>query len=961
MREFYYYNGDPDPTFSVPFTLGAVKPGTTFELKARFLGGWKFINERNVQVEIVNSKGTTRLNDAVVPRARVVYYTSGLLGTDVLVEGFNTFRIQPVGRGTLEALLDWFTIEYQSPYRAMGDKLDFNTGSLTGNQNLTVTGLSRTDVVLFDVTNPLAPEECLLDASHFTDVGGGEFALSFQVDITSRRRFILVPLDEIEDVAGVIEDQSSNLIGNPLYENGVDILVVSHKDFLSGIQRWVDYRRAQGYRVLLADVDDVFDEFNGGVNNARAIRDFVQHFFINGGAGFLFLIGDASEDNKRVHIESGINFVPTESFSEHVSSPVFNEDEVVTTDKWYGMLGADIVYDSAPFPADFYPDVIVGRLPAGTVQELDIVIDKTLKFEKPNASDFWRRRMIRCADDAWSGLGTSCLNPPEVGFETAEEVAANTTDESISGGYDIVRFYLSNRISHPPGGCVSSFSQTQLTRMEATPALLGELAKGATILSFQAHMNRYQICHEYLFTSSTTLGQPDYLSVTNTGRPWVVFGMGCHISDFALHKELIRNFQNGPTGDCLSELLLHLDDKGAINTYGSTGFEYLAENKNYTAIIADVFFTDPPSGPTLPSNRSQVRWIMGELMATSEIENILKHPFGSGLGALGQAKRYHLLGDPLLRLDAGPPRFEVKVDGKKVESGDKVLPASGDSVRVWGVITDEVAIEDVSLEIAGVDATNQMTITPTRDAGLDAARQYEVSFTTQILPKEYDIIIRAHQAADTTANEYHMVAEFVLKVEINLSLKINGRPVIDGDLVPADGDYLFELELPVVVDQDSILVRIDGSAVTPLHFSHPTPQDSTTWLIDFSASLAPGAHTISIFAGGTAFDYSVSVGSQAGVRDLIAYPNPFQDETYFVYSNDLEIEGGAIDIFTASGKKVAHLDLPTSARAVGQNAVRWDGTTWNGGQVANGVYLYVVSIDQRGQTTTQRGKLVRVR
>jgi flagellar hook assembly protein FlgD len=132
-------------------------------------------------------------------------------------------------------------------------------------------------------------------------------------------------------------------------------------------------------------------------------------------------------------------------------------------------------------------------------------------------------------------------------------------------------------------------------------------------------------------------------------------------------------------------------------------------------------------------------------------------------------------------------------------------------------------------------------------------------------------------------------------------------------------------------------------------------------LIDFSASLAPGAHTISIFAGGTAFDYSVSVGSQAGVRDLIAYPNPFQDETYFVYSNDLEIEGGAIDIFTASGKKVAHLDLPTSARAVGQNAVRWDGTTWNGGQVANGVYLYVVSIDQRGQTTTQRGKLVRVR
>jgi hypothetical protein len=254
-----------------------------------------------------------------------------------------------------------------------------------------------------------------------------------------------------------------------------------------------------------------------------------------------------------------------------------------------------------------------------------------------------------------------------------------------------------------------------------------------------------------------------------------------------------------------------------------------------------------------------------------------------------------------------------------------------------------------------------MTITPTRDVGLDAARQYEVAFTTRIIPKEYDIIIRAHLAADTTAGEYHMVAEFVLKVEINLSLKINGRPVVDGDLVAADGDYLFELEFPVVVDQDSIRVEIDDSTVTPLDFSHPSPQDSTTWLVAFSASLATGAHTISIFAGGAAFDYNVSVGSQAGVRDLIAYPNPFQDDTYFVYSNDLEISGGAIDIFTASGKKVAHLELPSSARMVGQNAVRWDGRTWNGDPVANGLYLYVFSVNQLGETSTQRGKLVRVR
>jgi hypothetical protein len=254
-----------------------------------------------------------------------------------------------------------------------------------------------------------------------------------------------------------------------------------------------------------------------------------------------------------------------------------------------------------------------------------------------------------------------------------------------------------------------------------------------------------------------------------------------------------------------------------------------------------------------------------------------------------------------------------------------------------------------------------MTITPTRDETLDAARQYEVEFATKILPKPYDIIIRAHQAADTTAGEYNLVAEFVLRVEINISLGINGRPVVDGDLVPAEGDYLFELESPVFIDQSLIRVEIDDSTVTPVDFSHPSPQDSTTWLIAFSASLAPGAHKVSIFVENAAFDFNVSVGSEVGIRDLITYPNPFQDETYFVYSNDLAISGGSIDIFTASGKKVAHLTLPASARTVGQSAVRWDGRTWNGDPVANGVYLYVVSINQRGQTITQRGKLIRVR
>ncbi len=80
-----------------------------------------------------------------------------------------------------------------------------------------------------------------------------------------------------------------------------------------------------------------------------------------------------------------------------------------------------------------------------------------------------------------------------------------------------------------------------------------------------------------------------------------------------------------------------------------------------------------------------------------------------------------------------------------------------------------------------------------------------------------------------------------------------------------------------------------------------------------------------------------------------------------MFTNEVAITDGAIDIFTVSGKKVAHIDVPSGARAPGQNAVRWNGRTFNGDDVANGVYLFVASVEQDGRKNTQRGKLVRAK
>ncbi|MFQ5510366.1 MAG: C25 family cysteine peptidase [Candidatus Krumholzibacteriia bacterium] len=973
-RDFYYYHGEFLQSFSAPFSLDAVRGGSQFRLKARFLGANLQISTRGIDLKIINTRGTTVLNSVSVPTNSLVDYDSGLIPASALVEGINTFRIEPNPGNqvsSLDVLLNWFDVEYRSPYRAKGNVLDFHSAALAGDTSLVVTGLSRTDVMLFDITDPLAPLDCQLTAGHFTPAGGGQ-VLSFRETLSSQRRYIATPLDKIKEITGgdVIADVPSGLIGNPA-EAGVDVVVVSHKNYLGRMQRWVDYRKAQGYRVLMADVEEIFDEFNGGVNHPRAIRRFVRHFFEKGNASFVVLVGDASEDNKGVHVgQSGVNFVPTESFTEFVGAG-FNEDEVVTSDKWYVMLDHDFIKNQPPVsganPLNFIPSLIVGRLPAGNDTEIRRMIDKILAFERPAAGDFWRRRMIRIADDAWSfqSLSITCNQPAEAGFERAEQAAAVTTENSIPNGFDVVRFFLSNRIQHPPvGTCVSPFVQQQDTRSNAVPALLDELARGATIVSFQAHMNRYAICHEFLFTSTVNLGEtPDYLNPRgfNVGRPYLLFGMGCHLSDYAVHRERNRFANNGPNGDSLSELLLLLENRGAVSTYGSTGFEYLSTNEMYTDIIAKQFYENPRTDPDLASGRSQARWIFGEIMTDAELVNLSRRgSSGPGKGAVGMILRYHILGDPLLRIDAGPPRFEVTVDGNPVQSGSSLTTiGASDSVAVRAIITDEVAIEDITLDIAGVDASNQLTVTPLVDQGLDAARQYEVTFRTKIVPGEYDIILRAHQAVDTTGTNFLMTGEFVLKVDLGVVLKAGGRPLVSGDVVPPRADYVFELTSPVALDTSLIRVKIDGTAV-PANVTQPARGDST-WLVAFSADLPQGPHTLSVFIDNASFDYQIVVSSRLGVLDVVAYPNPFSDRTQFVYTAEVAISGGTIDIFTTRGRRIAKLQIPPSARAVGQNAVAWDGRTFNGDEIANGVYLFVINVNQGGQQSTFRGKLVHVK
>jgi hypothetical protein len=53
--------------------------------------------------------------------------------------------------------------------------------------------------------------------------------------------------------------------------------------------------------------------------------------------------------------------------------------------------------------------------------------------------------------------------------------------------------------------------------------------------------------------------------VENRFKPWIIFGMGCHFSEFAIHREMApdRLVYNAPNGDAFAEQYLFQDERGS--------------------------------------------------------------------------------------------------------------------------------------------------------------------------------------------------------------------------------------------------------------------------------------------------------------------------------------------------------------------------------------------------------------
>ena len=953
--DYYFFKGYDVRSYAIAFDAPAPAPSGTWSAVFRVQGGDGLGFPHTLSFSVRNGSGTNLLGSGGFTGKERKTFTFSSLPVSWLADGANEFVL--VCDQDYKFLVNDITVEYPARFVAGGDMLEFGVDPLYDLGTIDVSGFSAARGFLFDVSNVAAPACRALGAAEFAADGSTWRLLLNLGENLSARRFVAIGPGGGTTLAArrVSVDTPSQLRAT---EGSYQALVVCHGNFLQRIGEWVDRRRGEGYRVFVANVEDVYDEFNGGLPHAAAIKRCIKSAFDRWGIEHVLLVGDSSEDHRRVNdgsrtglSNSGPDYVPSRSYVTSVTGSY--DDEVVVSDKWYAFL------DGEPGP-DAYPDVFVGRFSVGSDVELRAILNKIARIEDARVEDAWRRRVVLFSDDAWSGGGTDYrFRAYEREFEWSTDSCGVAIERSLPGGFEVPHMRLSTYTdpAHPDpeesGPAVFSRAR-EATRKNFTPALVRELNRGCLLHMFQGHANRSVLTTESAF-SLQTYSDVDSL---RSYLPFVFAGFGCHISDFAIVGELSYATYAGANGDCMSEQFLFKPGGGAAATYASDAFEYLSQNAELAERMFQSLFLAPPVDSVEPRNEyTGAHWILGEALTKAEIEQIDETVYG-----VDQIVRYHLLGDPLLRIDPGPPLLALDADW-----GGGFEPLDPDSLRARGgtndvvlrlTASDVVAVGPVSLEVNGADWSDSLAVTPLKDAGETYPRAYEARLRYTIDPADELI---AFAVATPDGREAGRLEVPIVK---RLRLFYNGYlEILSGVPCPPTGTFTVRFDSPAYLAAPPRL-SIDGIHQDDVHFRVADPLDSLRWEASFDRTLAAGTRVFTLTAGEFSRDIVFVVTGDDLAVEAFNFPNPFSGETNIVYSLNLAAEAGRIEIYNVSGIRIRSIPLTSerlrAASFISPHSIVWDGRDDAGDRVANGTYLYILHVERGGQGVDITGTSVKL-
>jgi hypothetical protein len=873
---------------------------------------------------------------------------AALTGTDLRV--FIRPQLPDVDFGI--PYLDRVRLRYTSTYTALNNGVRCTSGGASGATRFAIGGFTAPTVRAFDITNPKTPAAFDLTGQ----LSGGTLQLADSIPAGVTRTYVVVS-DASIPLASVSVDRPERDDLRLLDEldtapqGAYDCLVVVADELADEpmLQQWKAFREAQGHRLRLVRTSDVYDAFRGGLPHYEAIHRASQLAFQNWGIGFIALVGDGSEDAAHVLTGSGPNLVPTRVRYFHVagSSDGIGAYRNDANDKYYTQVAGP--------PGDFAPDLLVGRIPAGSTTELRAVLAKTMHYEthEPGDDGAWRKRVVMYADDEWVKRSVG-FNPlahrrgcGERGFETGILQASLFVDGAFPGDLRASRFLLrehsdrlgrgdraplvpEHRATMPDSHFVqcggdglahaTSFAEAQfylgLVEGQVGDALMDSVGAGCLFLAVQSHANRFIVGDEGVMQPSV---EPPFFTppFENPGKPFVFFGFGCHLNEFGDSGE---ESSGGPR-EALGELFVLAESRGAVASYASTGYEYLDLNNAFNNLMWEAIFQKRYQrgigGGQVDADTIAADWGLNELVTISEINFGGVNPRDRRAEVIA---RHILLGDPMLQLDGGSPRIprptpDEITNGILYPDNRLAVIDRNQPLGLTFTVRDEQGIDSLwvvrRFPGGGVQPIENVTITALADTvpEIRAKRAYRVQFQFMVDECNFDVVFGARDLAGR-------VTEFVGRLFFEQRLLANGVAIQSGERVDPRTAFVLEIggctpipSLPLEAYLDGVRVP-EGMGEGELVID--SDKEMVNWTAAFTPTLSSGTHSLRfVYAGADLATYDVQVGG-FGVSEILAFPNPLTDRhavmrLYFHLGEP--IAGGYLRVMDVNGRTVLRRDL----------------------------------------------------
>ena len=749
-----------------------------------------------------------------------------------------------------------------------------------------------------------------------------------------------------------------------------DYIIVSPKQFMGQANRLAGLHQSNGLSTLVVDVEQVYNEFSSGNQDATAIRRFVKMFYERAGGNaalqpkYLCLFGDATYDPKN-RVAGNNYMVPT---YEYLNSE--NHIAALVTDDYFGFM------DNNESIGDLdLMDIGVGRLLISNATHAQTQVDKIEHYMKNGIN----------SPIVSNDPNSCCIGETANMFGDWRQVYTNITDDEEGGTFitaDAEPAFNQVQGDANEMNCEKIYSDayTQVSTTgghrypDVLSAITDRVERGSLITNYIGHGGEVGAAEERIITI------PQANAWTNLNRMGLFVTSTCEFTKF-----------DDPSRESIGELISLNPKGGSIALMTTTRSVYISIN---TLVVASLF------------NHVIERDANFDPLAFGEIMRRIKNSSGTS----ANRRCFNLIGDPALKICL--PKWKVVTDSinhVSISNGADTVRAltkmhvvghledyNGNKLTSFnGVLSPTIFDKPKKVQTLGNDQNSPIITFKTQKNALYKGRatvtngDFKFEF---IVPKDIDFNYGrgkiSYYADNKVVDADGWDTTFIVgginpnppvdNVGPELKIYLNDDSFVNGSISSANPLLVVEAYDEFGINTvgngigHDITAVLDGNTGNPIVLNEYYKSNLDSYqngkLQYTLRNMSVGSHTLDVKvwdvnnnSSTIRLDFTVTEDQDVQLDHVLNYPNPFTTHTTFMYEHNqscasLETQ---INIYTVSGRLVKTINqlVPTNGFRV--EGISWDGKDDFGDQLAKGVYVYQLKVTMPdGKKAQKMEKLV---